>query len=117
MDKITIEIAPDSEGNYIYKRNYIYKLWMRDLEGAFNASDENPDEGNDNGGVCTGTLSDAVGMAQEAALEMVRHANADNIMNPALCPGGLNEYGEIAVDDAEHKWDGKSCGECGAAKD
>lgn len=121
MDTITIEITPDSEGNLIYK------LWAKDIEGAYEANEQEEfvDEGNDNGGACTGNMTDALGMALESAYKMVHDSNSDNAFNPDICPSSLNENLEPATEgETAHKYGEpftnavgekvRECDECGA---
>jgi hypothetical protein len=109
MESLTIEVTLNSEGGYTYK------VWPRGLEEIVNTDDAD-DEGNDNGGLCTGNMGDAVEMATEAALSVVRAHFSDNVWNNDVCPSSLDENGEPMTDgETAHKTtDGRECDECGA---
>lgn len=113
MPALTIEISLSTEGGYIYK------VWAGNLTEAYVAEDTLSDEGDDNGGLCTGNMGDAVGMAAEAALTVVRAHFSDNVFNNDVCPSSLDENGEPSTDgETDHKWyeaEGELlCSECGA---
>lgn len=124
MEAITVQIFLRSDGDYDYQ------VWPCDLETAAERSEEGSDEGADNGGVCTGGMGDAVGMAAEAALAVVRNHFSDNAFNNEVCPSSLDENGEpnVIQPDGEtetaHKYGEpfknhageqvRECDECGA---
>lgn len=122
MESLTIEITLSTEGGYTYK------VWAKDVAGAAEADEEDQDEGNDNGGLCTGNMGDTIGMASEAALTVVRAHFSDNVWNTEICPSSLDENGEPATDgETAHKWAPQlssedyskptiMCEECGAIK-
>lgn len=112
MESLTIEITLSTEGGYIYK------VWPKGVAEAAIADDEDQDEGNDNGGMCTGNMGDAIGMAAEAALTVVRAHFSDNAFNPDVCPSSLDENGEPSTDgETAHKRDTPTseCNECGGS--
>jgi len=114
MESLTIEITLSTEGGYLYK------VWDRDVHGASEADDEDPDEGNDNGGLCTGNMGDAIGMAADAALAVVRNHFSDNCFNNDVCPSSLDENGEPMTDgetDHVRETPKSDCSECGASSD
>lgn len=112
MDSITVQIFLRSDGDYDYQ------VWPHDLEASAMLSEEGSDEGADNGGVCTGNMGDAIGMAAEAALTVARAHFIDNVFNPEVCPSSLDENGEPMGEETAHKFDKDTdeCNECGAFK-
>lgn len=111
MESLTIEISLDSEGGYDYK------VWPKSVDEIAEGDGEYDDEGNDNGGVCTGNMGDALDMAKDAALAVVRNHFSDNVWNNDVCPSSLDENGEPATDgETAHKRDNPKaeCNECGA---
>ena len=123
MESLTIEITLSTEGGYIYK------VWPKGVAEAAQAEEDGTDEGDDNGGLCTGNMGDAVGMAAEAALTVVRAHFSDNAFNNDVCPSSLDENGEpMTGGETAHKWSPQlssedyakpviMCDECGATKD
>lgn len=68
MESLTINVFLRADGDYDYQ------VWPCDLDEASERNDNGSDEGADNGGVCTGSLSDAVGMAADAARELIKQS-------------------------------------------
>lgn len=66
MESLTIEISLSTEGGYIYK------VWPKSVSEAAEEEEEGTYEGDANGGLCTGNMGDALGMAAEAALTVAR---------------------------------------------
>lgn len=102
--EITIRITEATEGGYMYD---IYDGNAVDDELAGDTYD---------GGQCTTTIGNALGMANEAALKMIRENFSDNTFNNDICPGSLDENGEpMDADETAHKFDDEGvCSECGA---
>lgn len=95
-------------------------------------------EDSDDGGQCTGTYANALEMANEAALKIIRNHFSDNAFNPEICPSSLDENGEPHIEkengefETSHKWSEvpcaddesdeckgtrKVCDECGQERD
>lgn len=121
MDALTIRIFLRSDGDYDYQ------IWPCDLDEAQQLENEGDSTGEDNGGVCTGNMGDAVEMAKDAAMAVVRNHFSDNCFNNQVCPSSLDENGEpmnkyheengerVDTVETDHKTtDGKTCDECGA---
>lgn len=120
MEALTIEITLTGDGEYQYK------VWPTSIEHAATLEESGDSTGDDNGGVCTGNMGDALGMAHDAALSVVRAHFYPNVFNADVCPSSLDENGEPlntyddegeidGIKGTEHKsTDGKTCDECGA---
>lgn len=119
MESLTIEITLSTEGGYMYK------VWPKSVDEIGDADGEYDEEGDDNGGLCTGNMGDAIGMATESALAVVRAHFSDNVWNNDICSSSLDENGEPATDgETAHKWSEpyknhagetvRECNECGA---
>ncbi len=116
MEALTIRIVPFSEGGYYFD------VYACELDEA--QSRENEGSASDDGGLCTTTIADALEMANEATLRVIRNHYADNCFNADICPSSLDENGVPMIDgDTEHKWHHDdeedenapaTCSECGA---
>lgn len=114
---ITIRIYPTEQGGYMYD---VYES---------DAVDEDIED-SDDGGQCTGTYANALEMANDAALKIIRNHFSDNAFNPEICPSSLDENSEPAIDNGDgtyetaHKYGElftnalgekvRECDECGA---
>jgi hypothetical protein len=111
MEALTIRIFLRSDGDYDYQ------VWPCDLDEAQSLENEGDDTGADNGGVCTGNMGEAVEMASDAAMAVVRAHFSDNCFNPDVCPSSLDENGEPITDgetDHVRETPTSECNECGA---
>lgn len=72
MDSITITISPTDAGGYMYE------VYQGDLDEAVEAMNEGDSS---EGGHCTTTLANALGMAADAALTIIKREKGDE------CPG------------------------------
>lgn len=69
MESITITVTESSNGGYVYQ------VWAHDLEVSAMLAEEGSTEGDDNGGLCTSTLLNALGMALEQAESLIERAD------------------------------------------
>lgn len=109
MESITIRISATDQD----EGGYMFDVWEGDQ-----ISDEAPMD-SDEGGQCTSTMANALDMAKDAALVLVRAHFSDNVFNNDICPSSLDENGEpMTLNETAHKWDTSTamCSECGASQ-
>lgn len=93
MDSITITITRSDEGGYMYD------IYTHDLEASAMMAEE--ETGSEDGGLCTTTLANAIGMAAAQAVTLARAANERQGKRLNVISDETGEYTAIDLEDDE----------------